>query len=107
MTAPEVAIRPDLLVECTIPRMQRSRWAILPLLFCSLGMAGCDPLFDIGGAYFPGWIMAALIALVVTLAIRWILVSLRLNEHMWLRSLAYIGLFAALSITSWLILFRY
>lgn len=87
--------------------MQRSRLATLPLLFCSLGMAGCDPLFDIGGAYFPGWIMAVLIALGLTLAIRWVLVHFRLNEYLWLRSLAYIGLFTALSITSWLIFFRY
>jgi hypothetical protein len=51
--------------------------------------------------------MAALIAVGLTVAIRWVLVGLRLNEHLWLRSLAYIGLFTALSITSWLILFRY
>ena len=107
MTAPEVALRLGLPVECTILPMKRSRTAILPLLFCTLGMAGCDPLFDIGGAYFPGWIMAALIAVGLTVAIRWVLVGLRLNEHLWLRSLAYIGLFTALSITSWLILFRY
>ena len=27
-------------------------------------MAGCDPLFDVGGAFFPGWLLAVFAAAV-------------------------------------------
>lgn len=86
--------------------MQRSRRACLLLIFTSFGLGGCDPLFDIGGAFFPGWLLAALLAVGLTFLIRWILVRFGLDEFLWLRTLSYIGMFTMCSIGFWLLFFR-
>jgi hypothetical protein len=86
--------------------MQRSRRACLLLIFTSLGLGGCDPLFDIGGAFFPGWLLAAILGFVVTLLVRWILVRVRVDEFLWLRTVSYICLFTMCSVFLWLLFFR-
>ena len=86
--------------------MRRSRRACLLLVFTSFGLGGCDPLFDLGGAFFPGWLLAAMLALAVTLLIRWILIRFNVDDHLWLRTASYVGLFIMCSISLWLLFFR-
>ena len=73
----------------------------------SLGLGGCDPLFDVGGAYLPGWLFAAILSLGLTFLVRWILVLCRVDDFLWLKSIAYIGLFTAFAISFWYLFFRY
>ena len=73
----------------------------------SLGLGGCDPLFDVGGAYLPGWLFAVLLALGFTFLVRWVLVLCRVDAYLWLRSLAYMSLFTAFAISLWYFFFRY
>ena len=87
--------------------MHRSRVGISLLMSLSLGMGGCDPLFDVGGAYLPGWLFAALLALGLTFLVRWILVLCRVDEFLWLKSVAYISLFTAFALSLWFFFFRY
>ena len=86
--------------------MSRSRRACLLLVFTSLGLGGCDPLFDLGGAFFPGWLLAAILAFILTLLVRWVLLKTKVDEHLWLRTISYIGLFTMCSIFLWLLFFR-
>ena len=77
------------------------------LMGLSLGMGGCDPLFDVGGAYLPGWLLAVMLALGMTFLVRWILVLCRVDEFLWLKSIAYISLFTTFSLSFWYFFFRY
>ena len=70
------------------------------------GLAGCDPIFDVGGAFFPSWIAAAIVGLVVTALVREVLVRTGLDERLFGRGFAYLGLFTCLAILTWIWFFR-
>jgi hypothetical protein len=68
--------------------------------------AGCDPVINIGGTFFPGWMVAILIGSALTVAIRYIFVFTRLEPHVGPLTLIYTSLGVLLSVVSWLILYR-
>ena len=68
--------------------------------------AGCDPVVNIGGTFFPGWMVAILIGSALTVAIRYIFVFTRVEPHLGLLALIYTSLGVLLSVVSWLILYR-
>ena len=86
--------------------MRRSRRACLLLIFTSFGLGGCDPLFDIGGAFFPGWLLAAILGFFATILVRWILLLVKVDEFLWFRTVSYIGFFTMCSVFLWLLFFR-
>ena len=47
-----------------------------------------------------------MLALAVTLLIRWILIRFNVDDHLWLRTASYVGLFIMFSISLWLLFFR-
>ena len=67
---------------------------------------GCDPVLNIGGTFFPGWMVAILIGSALTVAIRYIFVFTRLEPHLGPLALIYTSLGVLLSVVSWLILYR-
>jgi YtcA family len=68
--------------------------------------AGCDPVLNIGGTFFPGWMVAILIGSALTVAIRYVFVFTRLERHVGPLALIYTSLGVLLSVVSWLILYR-
>ena len=68
--------------------------------------AGCDPVINIGGTFFPGWMAAILIGSALTVAIRYVFVFTRLEPHVGPLALIYTSLGLLLSVMSWLILYR-
>ena len=70
-----------------------------------LTMTGCDPIFDVGGAFFPAWIICLFVGGLATLIIREILVQLDLDERLLWRPLSYLGCFLAISTWTWLYFF--
>jgi YtcA family len=68
--------------------------------------AGCDPVVNIGGTFFPGWMVAILIGSALTVAIRYVFVFTRLERHVGPLALIYASLGVLLSVVSWLILYR-
>jgi YtcA family len=78
------------------------------LVFSALDFfaAGCDPVVNIGGTFFPGWMVAILIGSALTVAIRYIFVFTRLEPHVGPLALIYTSLGLLLSVVSWLILYR-
>ena len=73
--------------------------ALIPLL------TGCDPIFDVGGAFFPAWIICLFAGGLATLVIREILNWLELDERLLWRPLSYLGCFLATSTWTWLYFF--
>src|SRR5262245_9850425 len=71
-----------------------------------LFVSGCDPILNIGGTFFPGWMVAILIGSALTVAIRYIFVFTRLEPHVGPLALIYTSLGVLLSVVSWLILYR-
>ena len=69
-------------------------------------VAGCDPVVNIGGTFFPGWMVAILIGSALTVVIRYIFVFARLEPHVGPLALIYTSLGLLLSVLSWLILYR-
>ena len=69
-------------------------------------VSGCDPILNIGGTFFPGWMVAILIGSALTVAIRYIFVFTRLEPHVGPLALIYTCLCVLLSVVSWLILYR-
>jgi len=67
---------------------------------------GCDPVINIGGTFFPGWMVAILIGSALTVAIRYIFVFTRVESHLGPLALIYASLGLLLSVVSWLILYR-
>ena len=68
--------------------------------------AGCDPVLNIGGTFFTGWMAAILIGSAVTVAIRYLFVFTGLEPHVGPLALIYTSLGVFLSMLSWLILYR-
>src|SRR5262249_3443893 len=68
--------------------------------------SGCGPILNIGGTFFPGWMVAILIGSLLTVAIRYIFVFTRLEPHVGPLALIYTSLGLLLSVVSWLILYR-
>src|SRR5262249_40183267 len=71
-----------------------------------LFVSGCDPILNIGGTFFPGWMVAILIGRVLALAIGYIFVFTGLEPHVGPLALIYTSLGVLLSVVSWLILYR-
>jgi len=69
-------------------------------------VAGCDPVINIGGTFFPGWMVSILIGSALTVAIRYVFVFTRLERHVGPLALIYTSLGLLLSVVSWLILYR-
>lgn len=64
--------------------------------FCTLG--GCSPTWEVGGAYFPAWLICMVAGLACTLAVRFVLIRVRLDPWIRPRPLGYpaIGIFFTL-----------
>ena len=84
----------------------RRRAAIRFLAPGVLLLGGCDPIFDVGGAFFPSWILAVVVGLVATAVVREVLVRFRIDERLFGRGFAYLGLFTCVSILVWIWFFR-
>ena len=65
-----------------------------------------DPVVDIAGAFFPGWLAAVLIGAGLTAAIRYLFVVTRLEPHLGPPALIYASLGLLLITASWLVLYR-
>ena len=79
---------------------------IHPLRFPVPGLllAGRAPLFDILGSFFPAWLFCLALGLLLTLAVRWLL--LRVRVPLALPILAYPSLTALFTFALWLGFFR-
>ena len=77
-----------------------------PLRFPVPGLLlpGRAPLFDVLGSFFPAWLFCLALGLVLTLAVRWLLVRVRVPLA--LPVLAYPSLTGLFTFALWLGFFR-
>jgi hypothetical protein len=68
--------------------------------------AGCDPVLNIQGSFFPGWMASMVIGSAPTVAVRYHFVVTRLEPHVGPPALIYTSLGLLLTLVTWLILYR-
>lgn len=93
--------RPGLQTE----RMPMPRILQICLLPSCLLMAGCDPLINIEGAYFPSWLVSGLTGVAGTVVLHVVLLKMGIDDHLWPRPLVYFASFVMLTFTTWLVLY--
>jgi hypothetical protein len=69
-------------------------------------VAGCDPVFDIGGSFFPSWMVCLIVGVVLAAGLRLVLVRIGVEPHLGPLPLVYGCLAALLTMSTWLVFFR-
>jgi len=77
-------------------------------VLASMLLAGCAraPAIDVEGSFFPAWIICLVIAVVLTFAIRWVLLRLRMESEVGPLVVFYPSLLTLLTIVLWMGYFR-
>lgn len=73
----------------------------LPLL-----VAGCDPVVEIQGTFFPAWLLCMIVGVVLAVALRPLFVRLGIEPYMGPLPLVYTSLAVLLTLAVWLLFFR-
>jgi hypothetical protein len=80
----------------------------LALAILSLALAGCrvGPSIDVLGSFFPAWMLATVIGLVITGGARQLFLATDLHAYLWPRGLVYACLIILSTLTTWLLFLR-
>jgi len=65
------------------------------------------PSIDIGGSFFPVWMLCLLCAVILTAGARFLMIRARLEGELGPRIVIYPGMLTLFACSIWLILFRY
>jgi hypothetical protein len=113
--------RPLLNGRLTVPygpqvrRRQVSGWSLgarrlaSPVLAMqTLLLAGCrpGPSVDLLGSFFPAWMLALVIGIVLTLLLRQLFILTDLDPYLAPRGLVYVSLAVLVTLATWLFVFR-
>ncbi len=78
-------------------------------MFCvaaSLTVAGCDPVVDIEGSFFPAWMLCLIAGVVLAAIARLAFARLGIEPYLGPLPLIYSCLAVLLAMTTWLIFFH-
>jgi hypothetical protein len=81
--------------------MTAARWIASMLL-----LAGCDPVLNVYGSFFPAWVVSLFAGIILTVLVRQLFTALRLEEHLGLLIVVYPSLAFLLTCSAWLLFFR-
>jgi hypothetical protein len=74
-----------------------------------LGLGGCDlrgaPSYSIAGAFFPAWLLCAMIGILGSILLRTALIAADFEEAVPLKLLVYVAFALGLTLWLWLALF--
>jgi len=76
-------------------------------LIMAVALSGCSCIQEIGGAYFPAWLLSILVGWLLTGVIRFILIKVGLDGWIRPRSIGYPSLVVFLTLLIYLIFFTY
>ncbi len=78
---------------------------VAPLVGFVPSISGCAPRIEISGAYFPAWLLSALMGGLLTASLRALLVTRGLDAYLQPAALTYPAIFFACTTGLWLGLF--
>ena len=84
----------------------RGKGTALVLASALAPCAGCAPLVDVAGAFFPAWMLCVLIGIAATALLRQLLARTRLEASLGPLLLVYPSLATAISLAVWVIVYR-
>lgn len=100
-------LRGSLVIERRVRGAKKNGLVLsLALLAGCLGVGGCDPLIQIGGAYFPCWLFSPLVGVLLAFLCRPIFIALRVEELLWPKEWVYSAIALFGSCASYLLFFR-
>jgi hypothetical protein len=70
-----------------------------------IAVASCAPVVQFAGAAFPGWMLCALVGVLLTLAARSALAALGIEPHLRPLPLVYLCLGLTFAFATWLLFF--
>jgi len=73
------------------------------LVLCA---TACDPVLNVAGSFFPAWMVAMVVGVVLTVAVRLVFVLVGLEPHLGPPILIYGSLGLLLTVATWLVLYR-
>jgi len=68
--------------------------------------AGCDPILNVQGSFFPAWMASMVIGIALTVAARYFFVGVRVEPDLGPLVLIYPSLGLLLTLLTWLVLYR-
>jgi hypothetical protein len=68
--------------------------------------AGCDPILNVQGSFFPAWMAAMVIGIALTVGAHYLFVVLRVEPDLGPPVLIYTSLGLLLTLLTWLVLYR-
>jgi YtcA family len=98
-----------------VRRRQVSAWSLgvrrlasPALAIHTLFLAGCrpGPSVDLLGSFFPAWMLALVIGIVLTLLLRQLFIWTNLDPYLAPRGLVYVSLAVLVTLATWLLVFR-
>lgn len=80
----------------------------LPIIASALALAcaGCDPIVEIDGAFFPAWLVCMILAVAPLLAVRWAMRRFAIEQHAHPVGLTYLSVYVAGVLLFWLGIYR-
>ena len=76
-------------------------------LMMTAALSGCSCIQEIGGAYFPAWLLSILVGWLLTGVIRFILIKIGIDGWIRPRSIGYPSLVVFLTLLIYLIFFTH
>lgn len=72
----------------------------------ALLVAGCEPEFDVDGAFFPSWIVCMTAGAILSIAAHALLVRTRIDAELGPPAVVYPSLYVLLTLLTWIVFFR-
>jgi len=76
------------------------------VLLVALVAAGCDPIVNVQGSFFPAWVVCMIVSVVLTLALRQVFAASRIEPHLGPLLLVYPSLWVVVTLLTWLVFYR-
>jgi hypothetical protein len=92
-------------IHASVARV-RSMLAAGPVAVLILTAEGCDPVINIGGANFPGWLLCAIVGIVLAGLLRPLFAAAGIESYMGPALVIYPCLVLLLGCLTWLIFFN-
>ena len=89
-----------------VRQARRRTGRAVALALAAIGTAGCDPVINVFGSYFPAWVICMAVGTVLTVALRPLLVAARVERHLGPLLLVYPSLGLLLTMLTWLVFFH-
>lgn len=84
-----------------------SGWVVrMGIVAATVVVAGCAPVIDVDGSFFPAWMVCLVLGVVLAVAVRQVLVVTGLEPHLGPPLLVWPALGLFMTMLTWLVLYR-